>query len=99
MRNDSARAVADRLPSGRRCGKIGYTWSRFPPDRITLRFEPFAAPSIAPGWAGRMLRMEEVIARDGRIHETKDQYFILADGTATSWLVHRLRLPAPGLRK
>lgn len=58
-------------------------------DRITLRFEPFAAPPIAPGWAGRMLRMEEVIARDGRDHETKDQYFILADGTGTRWLAHR----------
>lgn len=65
------------------------SFERDPPDHITLRFEPFAAPSIAPGWAGRMLRMEEVIARDGRNHETKDQYFILADGTATRWLAHR----------
>jgi len=65
------------------------SFERDAPERITLRFEPFAAPPIAPGWAGRMLRMEEVIARDGRDHETKDQYFILADGTATRWLAHR----------
>ena len=65
------------------------SFERDAPDRITLRFNAFAAPPIAPGWAGRMLRMEEVIARDGPDHETKDQYFILADGTATPWLAHR----------
>ncbi|WP_345816932.1 hypothetical protein AAGS40_28620 (plasmid) [Paraburkholderia sp. PREW-6R] len=65
------------------------SFERDGPDRITLRFEPFAAPPIAAGWAGRMLRMEEVVARDGRDHETKDQYFILADGTGTRWLAHR----------
>jgi hypothetical protein len=65
------------------------SFERDAPDRITVRFEPFAAPPIAPGWAGRMMRMEEVISRDGRDHETKDQYFILADGTATRWLAHR----------
>ena len=65
------------------------SFERDAPERITVRFEPFAAPPIAPGWAGRMLRMEEVITRDGRDHETKDQYFILADGTATRWLAHR----------
>lgn len=65
------------------------SFERDAPDRITLRFDPFAAPAVAPGWAGRMLRMEEVITRDGPDHETKDQYFILADGTATPWLAHR----------
>ncbi|MFM0476431.1 hypothetical protein PQR29_20945 [Paraburkholderia strydomiana] len=33
--------------------------------------------------------MEQVIARDGRDHETKDQYFILANGTGKRWLAHR----------
>lgn len=65
------------------------SFERDPPDRINLRFDPFAAPPIAPGWSGRVLRMEEVITRDGPDHETKDQYFILADGTATRWLAHR----------
>ena len=65
------------------------SFGRDPPDRITLRFEPFAAPAIAPGWAGRMLRMEEMIISDGPDHEMKDQYFLLADGTATRWLAHR----------
>jgi hypothetical protein len=65
------------------------SFARDTPERITVRFEPFAAPPVAPGWAGRMLRMEEVITRDGPDHETKDQYFILADGTARPWLAHR----------
>jgi hypothetical protein len=65
------------------------SFERDPAERISLRFDPFAAPPIAPGWAGRMLRMEEVIVRDGPDHETKDQYFILADGTGTRWLAHR----------
>ncbi|MGO4700788.1 hypothetical protein [Dyella sp. 2RAB6] len=65
------------------------SFTRDPADRITLRFEPFAAPPIAPGWSGRLLRMEQVITRDGPDHETKDQFFILADGTATRWLAHR----------
>lgn len=59
------------------------------PDRITVRFEPFAAPPISPGWSGRLLRMEQVIARKGPDHETKDQYFVLADGSGTRWLAHR----------
>lgn len=65
------------------------SFDRDAPERITVRFEAFAAPPVAPGWAGRMLRMEEVITRDGPDHETKDQYFILADGTARRWLAHR----------
>lgn len=59
------------------------------PGRVTLRFEPFAAPPITPAWAGRFLRMEQVIAEDGPDHETKDQYFTLADGSGTNWLAHR----------
>jgi len=65
------------------------SFTRDAPEHITLRFDPFAAPAIAPGWAGRMLRMEEVITRDGPDHETKDQYFILADGSGVRWLAHR----------
>ncbi|GLZ16848.1 hypothetical protein [Burkholderia plantarii] len=65
------------------------SFERDTPDRITLRFEPFAAPPIVPEWSGRLLRMEQVIARKGLDHETKDQYFILADGSGTRWLAHR----------
>jgi hypothetical protein len=65
------------------------SFTRDPPERITLRFDPFAAPDIAPGWAGRTLRMEEVISRDGPDREIKDQYFILADGSGARWLAHR----------
>ena len=59
------------------------------PERVTLRFEPFAAPPITPAWDGRFLRMEQVIAEDCPDHETKDQYFTLADGSGTRWLAHR----------
>jgi hypothetical protein len=41
------------------------------PERVTLRFEPFAAPPIAPVWDGRFLRME-VIAEDGPDHGDRD---------------------------
>ena len=64
-------------------------FERDAPDRITVCFEPFVAPAIAPNWAKPMLQMEEVIIRDGPDHETKDQHFILADGTATRRLAHR----------
>ncbi|WP_258181855.1 MULTISPECIES: hypothetical protein [Burkholderia] len=33
--------------------------------------------------------MEQVIARKDPDHQTKDQYFILADGSGTRWLAHR----------
>jgi hypothetical protein len=60
-------------------------WSFEPdkPERIVVRFQPFAMPD------GQMLRMEEVIARTDADHETKDQYFILANGSGTRWLAHR----------
>lgn len=59
------------------------------PARVTLRFEPFAAPPITPAWDGRFLRIEQIITEDGPDHEIKDQYFTLADGTGTRWLAHR----------
>ena len=59
------------------------------PARITLQFDPFASPPISPAWNGRLLRMEEVITHDSADHETKDQYFTLADGTGKRWLAHR----------
>ena len=59
------------------------------PERVTLRFEPFAAPPITPAWDGRFLRMKQVIAEDGPDHEIKDQYFTLADGSGIRWLAHR----------
>lgn len=68
---------------------LAASFGRDAPERITLRFEPFPAQPIAPGWAGRMLRMEQVITRDGTDHETKDQYFILADGSGIRWLAHQ----------
>lgn len=36
-----------------------------------------------------MLRTEKVISHDGSDHETKDQYFVLADGSGVRWPAHR----------
>lgn len=59
------------------------SFERDPVRRIRVRFEPFALPS------GQLLRMEQVIEQSGPDAETKDQYFILADGSGAKWLAHR----------
>jgi hypothetical protein len=58
-------------------------------DAITLVFAPFAVP--APGGAaiGQLLRMEQIIRFNDDLHDAKDQYFTLADGSGTRWLAHR----------
>ncbi len=72
-----------RVPAG-----IMPAWSfdRGTPDHIALTFQPFAHGGAA---AGQMLRREQVIARQDAAHDTKDQRFLPADGTGTSWLAHR----------
>jgi hypothetical protein len=59
------------------------SFERDPIDRIRVQFEPFALPN------GQLLRMEELIAQAGPDAETKDQYFIVADGSGVKWLAHR----------
>lgn len=58
-------------------------------SRIRVQFEPFALPGAGPAVSGQLLRMEEVITLTGPDAETKDQYFILADGSGVKWLAHR----------
>lgn len=58
-------------------------------SRIHVQFEPFALPGTGPAVSGQLLRMEQVIAPAGPDAETKDQYFILADGSGVKWLAHR----------
>ncbi|SHN31321.1 Protein of unknown function [Duganella sacchari] len=57
--------------------------------RIRIQFEPFAFPGAGATVSGQLLRMEEIIEQTGPDTETKDQYFILADGSGTKWLAHR----------
>jgi mannose-6-phosphate isomerase-like protein (cupin superfamily) len=59
------------------------------PGRIRVQFEPFSTPGGGGAVRGQMLRMEEIIEQTGPDSETKDQYFILADGSGTKWLGHR----------
>ena len=66
-------------------------WSSVPGDGATidLTFAPFAIPGTETKVTGQMLRMEQVIKYTDASHDEKDQYFTLADGTATKWLVRR----------
>lgn len=58
-------------------------------DRIEVSFAPFAVPGAGTGGTGQMLRMRQEILGKGAAHDVKDQFFTLADGTATEWLAHR----------
>jgi len=60
-----------------------WSFERDPIERIRVQFEPFALPN------GQLLRMEEFIVQAGPDAETKDQYFLLADGSGAKWLAHR----------
>lgn len=59
------------------------------PKRIRVQFEPFAVAGGGAAVSGQMLRMEQLIEQAGPDADSKDQYFILADGGATKWLAHR----------
>jgi hypothetical protein len=66
-------------------------WSldRDPAKRIFVSFMPFAFAGDGPNVTGQMLRMEQVITEVDDDHETKDQYFLPADGNGTRWLAKR----------
>lgn len=56
--------------------------------KIELVFQPFAMPTSG-ATTGQMLRMRQLIIRDGDDHVIKDQYFTPADGRGEEWLAHR----------
>jgi hypothetical protein len=56
---------------------------------INLTYTPFAVPSSGAVTTGQFILMEQTIHFEGPDHDTKDQYFTLADGTGTRWLAHR----------
>ena len=66
-------------------------WSldRDPARRIFVSFMPFAFAGDGANVTGQMLRMEQIITEVDADHETKDQYFLPADGNGTKWLAKR----------
>ena len=66
-----------------------WSFGRDRPDHVVLNFLPFAIAPPQPASIGRMLQMQEIVATVDADHDTKDQYFVCADGTGTTWLAHR----------
>lgn len=56
---------------------------------IDFYFYPMALPGSGNVITGQMLRMDQTVSFSGPDEDVKDQYFTLADGTATRWLGHR----------
>ncbi|RYG75432.1 DUF1579 domain-containing protein [bacterium] len=52
--------------------------------RIELTFDPFSDPKT-----GQLLQMHQAIIDVDANHSRKDQYFVLADGTGKTQLLHR----------
>ena len=75
-----------RVPNGL---MPAWSFDRGTDDQIVVTFQPFAITGAGSEVRGQMLRMEQVITRQGPDHEVKDQYFILADGVGTKWLAKR----------
>ncbi len=66
-----------------------WSYTRGDGGSILLSFQPFATVGSGAAPSGQMLRMEQVISFTGPDQDTKDQYFILADGSGTKWLAIR----------
>ena len=66
-------------------------WSldRDPAQRVFLSFMPFAFAGEGSNVSGQLIRMEQIITVGDADHETKDQYFLPADGNGTKWLAKR----------
>lgn len=75
-----------RVPAGL---MPAYSFGRGEAGRITVVFEPFAFPVPGTAVVGQMLSMDQVIMEQGRNRDTKDQRFMLADGTGRMWLANR----------
>lgn len=75
-----------RVPNGL---MPAWSFDRGTGQEIVVFFQPFAITGDGPDVRGQMIRMEQVITRQGPDREVKDQYFILADGVGTKWLAKR----------
>lgn len=65
------------------------SFTRDDDGKVTLIFQPFAVAGPGPDVTGQMLRMDEIIVRQGPDRDVKEQHFIMADGTGRTWLAHR----------
>lgn len=68
---------------------VAWSLDHDPASRVFLSFLPFSTPGTGRDVSGQMLRMEQIITHQDADHETKDQYFMSADGVATKWLAKR----------
>ena len=59
------------------------------PGRVTVVFDPFAVAGPGSEVSGRMLSMDQVIIDGGPDRDSKEQRFMLADGTGRTWLADR----------
>jgi hypothetical protein len=68
---------------------VAWSLDHDPAARVFLSFLPFSTPGTGQDVSGQMLRMEQIVIHQDADHETKDQYFMSADGVATKWLAKR----------
>jgi hypothetical protein len=68
---------------------VAWSLDHDPAARVFLSFLPFSTPGTGQEVSGQMLRMEQIVTHEDADHETKDQYFMSADGVATKWLAKR----------
>ena len=59
------------------------------PGRINVVFDPFAVAGPGSEVSGQMLSMDQVIIDGGPNRDSKEQRFMLADGTGRMWLANR----------
>ncbi|MCB8877806.1 DUF1579 domain-containing protein [Acidisoma silvae] len=66
-----------------------WSLSRGDLNQIELSFAPLAVAGVGKDSTVSFLRLRQLTISDGPDRDRKDQYFTLADGTATEWLAHR----------
>lgn len=55
-------------------------------QKIELQFEPLAFVGLGEEVTGAMVRSNLIVTRDGADHQTKEQWWVMADGSGRSWL-------------
>ena len=66
-----------------------WSFDRGADGRIVLAFAPFPWVGSGAAVTGQMMRMDQVITRQGLDHDLKQQHRVMADGTGTLWLAHQ----------
>ena len=65
------------------------SFGRGEPGRINLVFDPFAVAGGGTDVSGQMLSMDQLIIDQGPDRESKEQRFMMADGTGRMWLANK----------